>query len=314
MKNFRNWLVFSALLISAMVLYGCERSEESADVDNRATNPESVGSPFRKDNLVAWCIVPFDAKKRGPDERAQMLEDLGISRLAYDWRDEHIVEFDDEIDALNRHGIRLEAFWIHCNAVNPLDTPHQKTILELLERRKIKTQLWVYFMMGGIENRPQQEKVALAADAIGQLADAAQKIGCRVGLYNHGGWFGEVENQVAIIEHLDRPENDVGIVYNFHHGHGDMDRFAEVMDLIKPYLMALNINGMQAGGPKVMQLGTGTMELGMLKIVRESGFDGPIGILGHHANQDVAITLTENLDGLQKLLVQLGDTEAIKTY
>jgi hypothetical protein len=24
---------------------------------------------FARDNLVAWCIVPFDAKKRGPAER-----------------------------------------------------------------------------------------------------------------------------------------------------------------------------------------------------------------------------------------------------
>ena len=24
---------------------------------------------LRRDNLVAWCIVPFDAKKRGPEER-----------------------------------------------------------------------------------------------------------------------------------------------------------------------------------------------------------------------------------------------------
>jgi hypothetical protein len=45
---------------------------------------------FAKRNLVAWCIVPFDAKKRGPEERAQMLKNLGIRRLAYDYRAEHI--------------------------------------------------------------------------------------------------------------------------------------------------------------------------------------------------------------------------------
>ena len=32
---------------------------------------------FAKDNLVAWCIVPFDAKKRGPSARAEMLGRLG---------------------------------------------------------------------------------------------------------------------------------------------------------------------------------------------------------------------------------------------
>ena len=29
----------------------------------------------RQNNLVAWCIVPFDASKRGPAERARMFTD-----------------------------------------------------------------------------------------------------------------------------------------------------------------------------------------------------------------------------------------------
>jgi len=31
---------------------------------------------FSKNNLVAWCIVPFDARERGPEERAAMLRSL----------------------------------------------------------------------------------------------------------------------------------------------------------------------------------------------------------------------------------------------
>ena len=53
----------------------------------RAETPPDV---FARENLVAWCIVPFDAKKRGPEERSEMLERLGIKRLAYDYRAEHI--------------------------------------------------------------------------------------------------------------------------------------------------------------------------------------------------------------------------------
>ena len=56
-------------------------------------------SLFARSNLVAWCIVPFDANKRGPEERAQMLNRLGIQKMAYDWRAEHIPTFEAEIDA-----------------------------------------------------------------------------------------------------------------------------------------------------------------------------------------------------------------------
>src|SRR5207249_9986872 len=62
---------------------------------------------FSRDNLVAWCIVPFDRKKRAPEDRAAMLERLGFRHFAYDWRAEHIPTFDAEIAALRRHGIAL---------------------------------------------------------------------------------------------------------------------------------------------------------------------------------------------------------------
>src|SRR4051795_11843134 len=66
---------------------------------------------FARDNLIAWCIVPFDSKKRGPEERAAMLERLGFKLFAYDYRAEHIPTFDAEMEALKRHGITLLAWW-----------------------------------------------------------------------------------------------------------------------------------------------------------------------------------------------------------
>ena len=59
---------------------------------------------FARTHLMAWCIVPFDAKKRGPEERAAMLEKLGFQHFAYDYRSEHLPQFDAEIAACKRHG------------------------------------------------------------------------------------------------------------------------------------------------------------------------------------------------------------------
>jgi hypothetical protein len=60
---------------------------------------------FDRQNLTAWCVVPFDTKKRGPEERAEMLQRLGFKNFAYDWRTKDIPSFDAEVDALSRHGI-----------------------------------------------------------------------------------------------------------------------------------------------------------------------------------------------------------------
>ncbi len=78
----------------------------------RADPPKDV---FAQDNLVAWCIVPFDAKKRGPAERVEMLKKLGFKKYAYDWRAEHLPTFDEEVGLLMKAGIELTAVWFPAN-------------------------------------------------------------------------------------------------------------------------------------------------------------------------------------------------------
>ena len=77
----------------------------------QASAAQPGGGLFETDNLVAWCVVPFDAKKRGPEERAAMLEKLGFKHFAYDYRAEHVPTFDAEVEALKRHGVSLDAWW-----------------------------------------------------------------------------------------------------------------------------------------------------------------------------------------------------------
>lgn len=271
------------------------------------TRHDAAGeSVFRKDNLVAWCIVPFDAAKRGPEERAQMLRRLGITRLAYDWRERDILTFDEEIDALERHAIRLEAFWVPLS-LEPAADKNMAIVLDLLERRKVRTQIWVSLHgreTKTLEAMPPAERVEVVARAAGWVAQRARRIGCSVALYNHGGWFGEPENQIAVIERL--AAGNVGIVYNFHHGHEHVDRFAEMFAKMKPHLLALNLNGMRREGPKILPLGEGDLDLKLLRIVRDSGYQGPIGILDHREELDAEVSLRRNLEGLEKLLRAMG--------
>ena len=78
---------------------------------------------------------------------------------------------------------------------------------------------------------------------------------------------------------------------------------------LKPYLLCLNLNGMTSGEvtseSKIMLLGEGEVEGGMLRVVLESGYEGPIGILDHDKETDTRETLIKNLEGLDELLAQL---------
>jgi sugar phosphate isomerase/epimerase len=260
---------------------------------------------FSRTNLVAWCVVPFDARKRGPEERAVMLSRLGIRRLAYDWREEHISTFDAEVAACRRHGIELTAWWFP----STLDE-HARLILQVLERNKVRTQLWVTGGGGSTASEEEQRtRVLQEADRIRPIAEAAERIGCSVGLYNHGGWFGEPENQVAIIRELGL--NNVGIVYNFHHGHHQIDAFAHLFRIMQPHLLAVNLNGMLRDGDqqgrKILPIGDGDQERAMLRVMRDSGWLGPVGILDHLVDTDSEDTLRQNLLGLERLVPQLDD-------
>ncbi|RBP42664.1 azurin [Roseimicrobium gellanilyticum] len=266
------------------------------------------GTPdiYRRENLAAWCIVPFDAKQRGPEERAAMLEKLGLRQFIYDYRKEHIPTFDAEMEALKKHGITLTGWWFPTSM-----NDDAKLILEVLKRHGMtKCDLWVTGG-GAATNSPEEQAARVKQEAarLKPIAEAAAKIGVRVGLYNHGSWFGEPENQIAIIEALKAQGiSNVGIVYNLHHGHGHLTRFPELLQKMKPHLVCLNLNGMTVDGDKkgqkILPLGQGDLDLKLIKDIRDSGYSGPIGIL-NHTGADAEARLMDNLDGLAWLVKQL---------
>jgi|GEM_PF-443510 len=270
------------------------------------------GSIYANDNLLAWCIVPFDSKKRTPEERAKMLRSLGITKLAYDWRAEHIPHFDEELDALKKYDIELTGFWIPVSR-DPAHDPTLRLILDLLKRHQVKTQLWC--LVGEdpkLDSMTQQQKIAYTAEPVAYIANEAKKIGCTVGLYNHGGWFGEPENQLAIIDYLKMP--NIGMVYNFHHAETQIERFPTFFPKILPHLLALNIAGLKRNSGRVVPVGQGDSEVEMMRIIQESAYKGPVGIINEATHPDAEIGLRMNREGLKRILKALGDTAALNTY
>lgn len=241
-----------------------------------------------------------------------MLAKLGITKFVYDYRAEHVPQWDAELAALKKHDIELLGWWFP----TVLNEEAKKT-LELFERHGVRPQLWV---SGGeresieAENgADQQARIAREVARLQPICEAAARLGCQVGLYNHGGWFGEPENQLAIVAALQaQGVENVGIVYNLHHGHHHLDRLAEVLPKLRRHLLCLNLNGMDIAGDtrgrKILPLGVGTEDADVLRQVQASGYSGPIGIL-NHTDEDAEGRLLDNLDGLQWILPQLDDRE-----
>jgi len=273
----------------------------------------SKSTLYARQNLVAWCVVPFDKMKRTPEARAEMLKDLGITQLAYDWRQEHLPTMEEEIRTLKRNDIKLKSvwFWVDGGSGDVMDEANH-FILKTLKENNIKTELWLSFNERYFEGLSDTEKLQKAVTSIGEINKKVNEIGCTLQLYNHGSWFGEPANQVKIIQSVGA--KDIGIVYNFHHARHQIDMFPDLLKIMKPYLSTVNINGMKQGGPMILTVGEGDRELGMLQQLKDAGFKGTIGVLSHVDNEDAKIVLQRNLEGLKKLLKDMGEDKALKTY
>lgn len=275
----------TSLLLSWTVLF-CANTSCWAQSDN-----------FEREQLIAWCIVPFDALERTPAQRAQMLEELGLRRVAYDWREKHVAEFETEILQYQQHGLEYFAFW----------GEHEEAF-QLFEKHDLHPQIWK--MLPQPAGDSDEQRLAAAVQQILPLVKRTQSMGCKLGIYNHGGWSGNPKNMVAICEalHQEHQAKHVGIVYNLHHGHEHISDFKTHLAAMQPFLHCLNLNGMTADGEeqgkKILPLGAGEMDLQLVKQILKSGYEGPIGILGH-TQDDVELRLRDNLTGLEWILQQL---------
>lgn len=262
---------------------------------------------FAQENLVAWCIVPFDKNHRGPAERVAMLKRLGITQYAWDWRANHLKDLPEEIRLAREAGVRMRAIWLWveggADTVGHLGAGN-RAVLDMVNQAQLRVEFWVGFHPGFFVRMDEPTRIAQAAAIMKYLKEQAAVSHSTVAFYNHGDWIGEPDNQIKIIRAMGDPA--VGMVFNFHHAHEMIDGFPELLQRMLPYLKAININGMEPKGPKILPLGQGSKEREMLRLVVKSGYAGPIGILGHVDDADVEGVLRKNLEGLNAMVAAEG--------
>lgn len=258
------------------------------------------GQIIDMENIYAWCIVPYDSLERSPEERINMLKGLGIKKYAYDWREKHLSSMAEELRLAKRNDIEVNAIWMwidgNSDSIDGLSSSNKK-VFNVIEEVGYKGQIWVGINGNFFENLSDPEAVKKGAEMIAFLSKKANALGCKIALYNHGDWFGEPKNQIQIIEAL--PNEDLGIVYNFHHAHEQIDVFPEMVTMMMPYLWNVNLNGLRKEGPKILTIGEGDYEKEMIALLLEKGYKGDFGILGHVEDADVETILKANLNGLK---------------
>jgi sugar phosphate isomerase/epimerase len=301
------------------------------------------------DNLVP-LFTPIGTesfqRESDPRSRARLLRDLGFRRFAYAWagtspflhwwRHASIPTLDEELDALREADIELFAAWF---PYDPGDAQAGE-MLAAFARHDVRPRLWVMQSMsawpttaegwaalqaeGDTASRlygstfahsdeEQQEKLAAETSRIRGLARMGAEHGCEVSLYNHHGWSGLTENQVAIIEKLaSEGEPRVSIVYTFSHArdgyNDDTADFEPVWSRIRPHVDAINIGGTFHGG-RVTYPGHFDRELEMMRVIEASGWTGPVAVKTIHGSQEsLRETLTNSLRGIEWCARELAES------
>jgi len=249
-----------------------------------------------------WCIVAYDSLERSPVQRISMLKDLGFTKYAYDWRDRHLQDTSHELELARENNIDIISVWLWLNAnrdqLDQLSEANEK-MFEIVEEFQLDTTFWLGLSPNYFEDLNEDESLKLGIQMVDWMATKANKIGCKVALYNHSGWFADPYNQIKIIKAL--PQHELTMVYNFHHAHDSINSFQKVAEDIAPYISAVNLNGMKQDGAKILGIGKGDQEKAMIEILMKTGFSGPWGIMGHVGNKDARIVLENNINGLKSL-------------
>jgi sugar phosphate isomerase/epimerase len=275
-------------------------------------------------NLHAWCVSPYDDTDRDAEQRADMLARLGFRRYAclfflqqYPQPGPALDAFvRAELDALAARGIELLSWWWPWEAGDPIGN----RVLEIFGECGVRPRLWLMQrwpdpLYDEIPNTPDAHRRRVDDEArrvLGVTAHAARH-GIDVDLYNHNGWFGIMENQLAVLERAhELGAEGLGLNYNFSHVrdhlHDDTTDFASVWALIQDRVTSINLAGTHVEDGTTLLPGEGDAEEHMMQVVQDSGWSGPVGVIAESGG-DAESTLADALAGMSKLAARLLPSE-----
>lgn len=269
-------------------------------------------SPLSRGRLFAWCIASHDAAQRTPDQRARMLRELGITRLAWGNRmamASMLPHYEAEMDALQAHGIEMIGRFLN----STFDEKEMTLILGAIAARRSTPQLWVSEAAVPREITTHEQRLEHEVNRLRPFAKLAADYGLKLGLYNHKGWFGTPDNLVLIVKALAAEGlGNVGLALCMHWAHGWLDEFETVFDRVQPHLLALSLSGMTRGadahGPSIIPVGAGQEDLRIIRHIERSGWQGLAGVI-NHTNADARLRLLDHVEGLDALRYSLQCNE-----
>jgi sugar phosphate isomerase/epimerase len=250
---------------------------------------------------------PYPRNDITPARQFDMLKDLGYAGVA--WTEESADQVSSAVAEAEARGLKM--FTIYCGATVSAEATLQPSPLIEPIMRALKghgTLIWLH--IGG--KGPKIESLTARSPVIGQLrglADEAQRNGLKVAIYPHiGNWTERFEDALRVARLVNR--KNFGVTFNLCHtlAAGDEERIPVLLEEAGPSLMAVTINGADAGvnGPRwnrlIQTLDHGSYDVGIvLRTLQRVGYQGPIGLQGYGLGGDRRDNLARSIAAWRKL-------------
>ncbi|MBI5819881.1 MAG: sugar phosphate isomerase/epimerase [Verrucomicrobia bacterium] len=255
------------------------------------STPALLPNPF-----FPFCIDWHDSKKRTFKEQADMLKELGYAGVGHIWLD----KVAERLKTLDDAGLKLFQITMKVDLApgKPAYDPQFKDVLALVKGRGVQFCL----LISG--QKPSDATAdARAVEILREMSDLARDSGSQLLLYPHvKDWIERIEDSVRVAEKVDRP--NVGCMFNLCHWlRADTSRdYKSLLKRALPRLWAVSINGADERDEKpgwsnyIQPLGRGSFDVcGMLRTLKELGYQGPIGLQCFGIRGDTKEHLAESM-------------------
>ncbi len=248
-----------------------------------------------------FCIDWHDSKKRGFEEQAQMLKELGYDGVGHIWLD----KVEERLKTLDAAGLRLFQITMQVNiSTNSPYDPRFKDVLALVNGRKVQ---FCLLISGAKPSDASADPRGVAV--LREMSDLARNTDVQLLLYPHvRDWVERIEDSVRVANKVDRP--NVGCMFNVCHWL-KVDPSRDYTPLLKhavPRLWAVSINGadeFDAGGDwkhYIQPLGRGNFDIaGFLRTLRNLGYRGPVGLQCYGITGDTREHLAQSIATWRKM-------------
>ncbi len=240
-----------------------------------------------------------------PDEQAGMLAELGYAGIGYSG----CGELPQRWAAFERRGLKVFSIYVgsRVGPDGPTFDPGLKTAIQQLKGRQ--TILWLT-IQGRAENGDEQ-----AVEVVREIADLAAASQLRVVLYPHVGFHvASTADALRIVRASQR--KNVGVSWNLCHFlklDKEQNLRAQLTEAL-PYLELVSINGADSGDTPQMgwerliqPLDRGTFDtLSLLRLLRELGYRGPIGLQCYNVPGDQKENLQRSMAAWKELVQKLN--------